>query len=164
MALTTGQNTQPIYSAVPHFYSTNWANAGVILGPSASTSQNGAEATNIYQIFQAGANGSYVQKVRFRPIGSPAGTVGRLFICNTTGSGAFTAGTTNTATTTGLVTDISLPAITLSQTVQAPEFESVWNFALQGGTSGGYRILVSFGTSTGSAGTGYTVDVIAGDY
>ena len=159
-------NNLPIYSIAPRLSSSNWSNSGTILGPSASTSQNGAEGTNIYQIFQAGANGSYIQKIRFLAIGSPAATVGRVFLCNVTGTGAFTAGTTNTATTTGILGEISLPAITLSQTIQSPIFEMILNCGIPGnaGSAGGYRILVSFGTSTGSAGTGYSINVIGGDY
>ncbi len=150
-------NTSPIYSLTPHIESAAANNAGTVVGPSANTAQDGTGA-NTWVVFAAGANGSYVQKVVFRSIGSPAATVARLYVC--TATGAYTAGTTNTATNTMLVGEISLPAVTLSQTVQSPTLELALNYALAPST----KLIVSFGTTTGAAGTGYSVVAIGGDY
>jgi hypothetical protein len=151
-------NNLPIYSAAPHIDSGANNNAGTVIGPSANTAQDGTGA-NMYQIFQAGTNGSYIQKVRFKPVVSPAATVARIFI-NSNTVGSWTGGTTNTATNTWLLDELTLPIVTLSQTVQSNVIESNLNFALPGL----YRLAVSFGTSCGGAGTGYSVVVIAGDY
>ena len=152
-------NTTPIYSIAAHIDSGANNNSGTVIGPSANTAQDGS-GTNIYQVFQAGSNaGSYVQKIRFRAVGSPVATVARVFICSNT-SGSFTAGTTNTTTNTWLYDEATLPAVTLSQIYQSAIVEIFLNLPLP--TS--YRLLVTFGTSTGSAGTGYSVVVAGGDY
>lgn len=156
-------NKQPIFSASGDIKSAASNNAGVVVGPSALTTQDGS-GTNIFQIFQAGVDGAYVQKITFRAVGSPAATVARIFINSTIGAGAWVGGTTNTTTNTWLYEEISLPAITLSQTVASPAFTLDLNIALPGGASGGYRLCVGFGTSTGAAGTGYSVVAVAGSY
>lgn len=142
-------NTSPIYSIAGDVQSVAQNNSGLVVGPTANTALDGSGT--LYLAFIAGANGSYVQKVRFRPVGSPAATVARIFISS--------SGTTS-ATNTWLYDEITLPAVTLSQTAATSVFEVPMNFAL----NATYRLYVTFGTSTGSAGTGYSVVVVAGDY
>src|SRR6185312_963180 len=97
-------NTLPIYSRKAHVDSVQSNHSGLIAGPSANTAQDGS-GSNMWQVFQADAtNGSYVQKVAFRSVGSPAATVARLFVCSNT-SGSFTGGTTNSATNTWLLAE-----------------------------------------------------------
>lgn len=143
-------NTAPIYSITGDVSSVASNNTGLVVGPTADTNQAGA-ATNIYKIFTAGANGSYVQKIRFRPVGSPAATVARVFISSSA---------TTSATNTWLYDEITLPAVTVSQTAASSVFELPLNFALPAN----YLLYVTFGTSTGASGTGYSVVSIAGDY
>lgn len=142
-------NTSPIYSIAGDIQSVAQNNTGLIVGPTANTALDGTGT--LYKLFTAGANGSYVQKVRFRPVGSPAATVCRIFVSSST--------TTN-ATNTWLYDEITLPAVTLSQTAASSVFELPINFAL----NASYLLYVTFGTSTGSAGTGYSVVCVAGDY
>ena len=142
-------NTAPIYSISGDIQSVAQNNSGLIVGPTANTALDGT-GTN-YKLFTAGSNGSYIQKVRFRPVGSPAATVCRIFVSSST--------TTN-ATNTWLYDEITLPAVTLSQTAATSVFELPINFAL----NASYLLYVTFGTSTGSAGTGYSVVCVAGDY
>ena len=151
-------NNDPIYSKAGDIQSGQSLNSGTILGPTANTSTDGTG--NCYPIFQSDAtNGGYVQKIRFKPVASPSGpTVARIYICSATG--AFTPGTTNTATNTWLYDEITLPTVTLSQTAATAVWEMPCNFALPPG----YRLLVSFGTSTGSAGNGWSINVVAGKY
>lgn len=143
-------NTSPIYSIVGDVQSVASNNSGLVVGPTANTALDGSGT--LYKLFTAGANGSYVQKVRFRPVGSPAATVCRVFI---------SASGTTSATNTWLYDEITLPAVTLSQTAASSVFELPLNFALPASP---YSLWVTFGTSTGSAGTGYSVVCIAGDY
>ena len=142
-------NTNPIYSIAGRTDSVAANNTGLIVGPTANTALDGTGT--LYKGFTAGTNGSYLQKIRFRPVGSPAATVCRVFISSST--------TTN-ATNTWLYDEITLPAVTLSQTAASSVFELPLNFALPAS----YLLYVTFGTSTGSAGTGYSVVTIAGDY
>jgi hypothetical protein len=142
-------NTSPIYSIVGAVDSVASNNTGLVVGPTANTALDGSGT--LYKAFTAGANGSYVQKMRFRPVGSPAATVCRVFISDST---------TTSATDTWLYDEITLPAVTLSQTAATSVFELPMNFALDPN----YLLYVTFGTSTGSAGTGYSIVTIAGDY
>lgn len=142
-------NTAPIYSIAGHTESVASNNTGLIVGPTANTALDGTGT--LYKLFTAGTNGSYIQKVRFRPVGSPAATVCRIFISSST--------TTN-ATNTWLYDEITLSSVTLSQTAATSVLEIPMNFALPAG----YLLYVTFGTSTGAAGTGYSVVAIAGDY
>lgn len=142
-------NTSPIYSVVGATDSVAANNSGLIVGPTANTAQDGSGT--LYKLFTAGANGSYVQKIRFRPVGSPAATVCRVFISSSTST---------SATNTWLYDEITLPAVTVSQTAASSVFELPLNFALDPN----YLLYVTFGTTTGSAGTGYSVVTIAGDY
>lgn len=143
-------NTSPIYSIVGDVQSVASNNSGLVVGPTANTALDGSGT--LYKLFTAGANGSYVQKIRFRPVGSPAATVCRVFVSQ--------SGTTS-ATNTWLYDEITLPAVTLSQTAASSVFELPMNFALPASP---YSLWVTFGTSTGAAGTGYSVVCVAGDY
>lgn len=142
-------NTSPIYSIVGATDSVAANNSGLVVGPTANTALDGSGT--LVKAFTAGANGSYVQKIRFRPVGSPATTVCRVFISSSTST---------SATVSWLYDEITLPATTLSQTAATSVFELPLNFALDPN----YLLYVTFGTSTGSAGTGYSVVTIAGDY
>jgi hypothetical protein len=142
-------NTAPIYSIVGATDSVASNNSGLVVGPTANTALDGSGT--LYKAFTAGANGSYVQKMRFRPVGSPAATVCRVFISYSTST---------SATDTWLYDEITLPAVTLSQTAASSVFELPINVALDPN----YLLYVTFGTSTGSAGTGYSIVTIAGDY
>jgi len=142
-------NTSPIYSITGATDSVAANNSGLIVGPTANTAQDGTGTR--YKLFTAGANGSYIQKIRFRPVGSPAGTVCRVFISTST--------TTN-ATNTWLYDEITLPAVTGVNNAASSVFELPLNFAIEAN----YLLYVTFGTSTGASGTGYSVVVIAGDY
>lgn len=142
-------NTAPIYSIVGATDSVAANNSGLVVGPTANTALDGSGT--LVKAFTAGANGSYVQKIRFRPVGSPAATVCRVFISSST---------TTSATASWLYDEITLPATTLSQTAATSVFELPLNFALDPN----YLLYVTFGTSTGAAGTGYSVVTIAGDY
>jgi hypothetical protein len=142
-------NTAPIYSIVGAVDSVQANEAGLIAGPTANTSQTGSGT--MYKAFTAGTNGSYVQKMRFRPVGSPAATVCRVFISSSS---------TTSTTATWLYDEITLPVTTVSQTAASSVFELPLNIALDPN----YLLYVTFGTSTGSAGTGYAIVTIAGDY
>jgi hypothetical protein len=142
-------NTSPIYSIVGAVDSVATNNSGLVVGPTANTALDGSGT--LYKAFTAGSNGSYIQKIRFRPVGSPAATVCRVFISSST---------TTSATNTWLYDEITLPAVTLSQTAASSVFELPLNFAIDPN----YLLYVTFGTSTGAAGTGYSVVTIAGDY
>ena len=145
-------NTAPIFTVTP-----NVGIGGGVLGPSANTSLDGS-GSNSYLVFTAGSNGSYIDEVVFKPVGSPAATVARLFYCSATGT--FTPGTTNTSSNSTLIEEVGTPTVTVSQTSAAPRLSIQMNRAIPPST----KLFVTFGTSTGAAGTGYEVTVFGGDY
>jgi hypothetical protein len=145
-------NINPIYGRTPDVQV-----SGAVQGPTAVTAQDGTGTLQI--VFTADATeGGWVDSVVLKSVGSPAATVARLFYC--TATGAFTPGTTNTVSNTAMIDEISLAAVTSSNT--AAQTASVFNVrrALPAGT----RLLIGFGTSTGASGTGYAVTTFGTKY
>lgn len=149
-------NNLPAFSASANLSSSQTLNAGLVVGPTANTAMDGTGT--LYPIFQAGTNaGSRIDQIIFAPVGSPAQTRASLFWCSST---SFTVGSTNTASNTTLVGNLSLPAVTSSLTL-AP-VEPTWGRNLW--VPPGQFLLVGFGTSTGAAGTGWAVTAAGGNY
>lgn len=132
--------------------------AGAIIGTSANTATDGTGA-NITLIYTADATeGSYVQYVKLKPVSTIAATVARLWYCSATG--AFTPGTTNTAANTTMIGEVAVAAFTASNTQAAPEYVIPVNMAIPAST----KLLMTFGTSTGAATTGFNPLTVAGKY
>lgn len=136
-------NTQPIFGRTPD------VQLSPILGPTAVTATNGTGA--LEEIFQADPDeGSYIDNITVKPCGgSTAATVMRLFLCSVTGT--FTSGTSNTASNTNMIAEITIPVTTASNSAAAGE----WAIPLRRAIPPGWRLLVGFGTSTGAAGVGF---------
>lgn len=149
----TTLNTLPIYVSASDIQL-----AGAVVGSSANTATDGTGA-NTYLIYTADAtSGSYVYKVILKSISTTAATVARVFYCSATG--AFSAGTTNTAANTTMVAELTLAAFTASNTTASPQYEIPINFPIPPST----KLLITFGTSTGAGTTGFNPLVIAGKY
>jgi hypothetical protein len=134
-------NQNPIFTLTPE---TSWGATAIT---TANTAKDGTGT--VLGVFTAGANGSYVQRVRFRPSGTSVQTVARLFINN---------GSTNaTAANNILFDEITLSAITLSETAAQPSFEIPMNFAIPAG----YVLNITIGTTVAA---GWYVSAIGGDY
>ena len=136
---------------------------GALIGPTANTASDGT-GVNTYCIYTADATeGSYVYKVILKPIGAAtstvAQTVGRIYYCSDNSGGAFSGGTTNTIAKTTMIAEVSLPAVTISATVAAPQFEVPINLPMPPKT----LLLMTFGTATGAS-LGYNPLVVAGKY
>lgn len=146
-------NKDPIYGRVSDVQV-----CGSIIGTSANTATDGTGA-NTSLIYTADATeGSYVYLVRLKPVSTIAATVARLWYCSATGS--FTPGTTNTAANTTMVGEVTIAAFTASNTVAAPTYEIAVNMPLAAST----KLLMTFGTSTGAATTGFNPLTIAMKY
>lgn len=134
-------NTAPIFTLTPDV---SW-------GTSALTTANTAKdgTGTVLTCFTAGANGSYVQRIRFRPSGTAVQTVARVFINN---------GSTNATAANNILWDeITIAATTLSETTAQSTFEIPLNYALPAG----YKLNVTIGTTIAA---GLYVSVIGGDY
>lgn len=146
-------NIDPIYARTSDLQM-----AGAIIGTNANTATDGTGAS-ISAIYQADpTEGSFVQYVRLKPVSTVAATVVRLWYHSTTG--AFTPGTTNTAANTTMIAEIGIAAWTASNTTPSPVYDIPVNMAMPAGT----RLLMTFGTSTGAATTGFNPITVAGKY
>jgi hypothetical protein len=138
----TSLNTQPIYTASAD---TQWIGSVTV----ANTTKDLTSGT-AYLVFTASEpGGGYVQRIRFRPLGTNAATVARIFINN----GDVTGTTSNNI----LWDEISLPATTNSEVSALPTYELPLNFALPPS----YRLFVTLGTVVVG---GYGITVIGGKY
>lgn len=120
-------NTSPIYTLTPN-------NGRVTITQTAantSSAGGGTVGTDIFKAFTAGANGSFVQRVRFCTVATApttgVATVLRVFI-STTASGS------TTASTTFMLAEIAVPAIASDNASNAANYYDVpLNLALASG-------------------------------
>ena len=134
-------NTAPIFTLLPEIL---WNNS-----VSAANTTTDLTSGTIYDVFTGGTNGSYVQKIRFRHVGTNVATVVRVWLNN--------GGVTTTALNNTLFDEITIAANTVSQTAASTNYELPLNFALPPS----YRIYVTTGTVLAA---GLDVTVIGGDY
>ena len=134
-------NTAPIFTLLPEIL---WNNS-----VSAANTTTDLTSGTIYDVFTGGTNGSYVQKIRFRHVGTNVATVVRVWLNN--------GGVTTTAANNTLFDEITIAANTVSQTAASTNYELPLNFALPPS----YRIYVTTGTVLAA---GLDVTVIGGDY
>jgi hypothetical protein len=136
------QNTAPIFTQIPNL------GFGTI-----NTSNNTFDMTanTSHSLFVAGTSGSYVNKIRVKPSGSTGATVLRFFLNN--------GGVTTNGANNSLYAELSMPAITSNTSLAQNDFEVPLNIAIPAS----YAI---YGVSANSisAGTGFEVTTIGGDY
>lgn len=136
-------NVQPIYTRVPDI---QWATSSV----TAANTTTDLTSGTIYPIFTADTtNGGFVQRIRFRSLGTNVVTVARVWINN--------GSTTGTAANNTLWDEITLNATTVSQISALSTQELPLNIGLPPG----YIIYVTLGTGVAA---GYDVTVIGGKY
>lgn len=146
-------NTAPIY-----IRTSDVQICGSVIGTNANTATDGTGA-NITLIYTADATeGSFVNYVRLKPISTIAATVARLWYCSATGS--FTPGTTNTAANTTMLAEMTIASWTASNTTAAVTYDIPVNFPMPPST----KLLMTFGTTTGAATTGFNPITVAGKY
>jgi hypothetical protein len=137
-------NSLPIYTRI----------ADVQWSVSANTANTTVDLTTgtSYQVFSADTTqGGYVQRIRFRTLGTNlAATVARVFINN--------GSTTATAANNTLWDEITLPATTVSQVAAQANYELPLNLALPPN----YRIFITLATAPNAA--GWIATVIGGKY
>ena len=135
-------NTQPIFSIAGD---AQWSSGAI----TAANTTTDLTSGTIYAIFTGGTNGSYIQRIRFRHLGTNIATVARVWINN--------GSTTGSAANNTLWDEITLAANTLSQTAAAINYELPFGFALPAG----YIIYVTLGTAVAA---GFKATIIGGDY
>jgi hypothetical protein len=138
----TSLNTQPIYTASAD---TQWVGSVTV----ANTTKDLTSGTAYLAFTASSSAGGYVQRMRFRPLSGNTATVARVFINN--------GGVTGTSANNILWDEISLPAVSASETAALPTYELPLNFALPPS----YRLFVTLGTVVVG---GYAITVIGGKY
>lgn len=137
-------NTAPIFSIAGDIQWTTVAMTAL------NTTKDLTSGTS-YLIYTAPADGGFVQRIRFRALGTNSNaTVARVWINN--------SGATTTAANNTLFDEITLTTTTNSETAAQSTFELPLNFALPAT----YRIYITLGTAPTSA--GWQATVIAGKY
>ena len=136
-------NNQPIFSKVGDI---QWSGATV---SGANTTKDLTTGTT-YSVFHADpTSGGYVQRIRFKSLGTNQATVARVWLNN--------GSTTSASENNTLFDEVSLSATTNSETSALSTTELPLNFALPPG----YKIYVTLGVT---ASAGYDVTVIGGKY
>lgn len=147
-------NIDPVYSKTGRFGRGGTSTTFDAMTSTANTNFDGTGTigTDIWIAFSADTtNGSFLRSVvaKIRSTGVGVASVLRLFINN---------GSANTtATNNALYKELSIPAITATQTAATPDFEIPCNVMLPAG----YRILYAFGTAPVNT---WTVFGVGGDY
>lgn len=138
-------NTQPIFPKVPNI---SWGNVAA-----ANTAKDGSGT--VVTVFTAGAEGSRVDAIKIRPLGTNVATVLRIFINNGSAN--------STPTNNSLFHEVTIPAATLSEvasltdTVVLFDGVSLPQLVLEGGN----KLNVTIGTAVAA---GLQITVIGGDY
>jgi hypothetical protein len=136
-------NTSPIFPLTPK---TTWVNAAGLV---ANTTTDLTAGTNYPSGYTAGANGSRVDFVRARSLGTNVTTVIRVWINN--------GSTTATAANNTLFYEASMASTTVSQTSAQVDNILPLNLSLPSG----YVIYFTFGTAVAA---GYDLITVGGDY
>jgi hypothetical protein len=114
----------------------------------AAADYTGISANNIL-IFTAGGNGSYIQRIRAKAVGTNVASVARVYINN---GSIHTTAANNT-----FYGEFTLPAVTGIATAATAEIDYPMNFAL----NASFAIYVGLGTTVAA---GWVFTAVAGQY
>lgn len=145
------QNTNPIFPLVPvnTWVSGTGATAGTP-GLTANTTTDLTAGTIYGPIFTGKAvDGSRLDFIKARPLGTNVQTVVRVWINNGSATG--------TAANNALYLERTLPSTTVSQTAEQPDIILPLGISIPAG----YRIYATFGTAVAA---GFHLTAIGGDY
>lgn len=140
-------NTSPIYTLTPDVSANGTTTMGTTL-TTAAADYTGISANYVLE-HTAGANGSYVRRLRFKAAGTNVATVARIFINN--------GATPGTATNNSFFGEISLPATTASASAATVDIDYPLEIALPAG----FRLYVGLGTTVAA---GWNCITIGGQY
>jgi hypothetical protein len=140
-------NTAPIFVKDAN----NSANNAGAMAPTLTTAAADYDGTSVNNalVFTAGADGAFVQRLRFVAKGTNVATVARVYVNN--------GGDPTVAANNSPYGQPPLPSTTASATAPTPEPDYAMGFMLQPG----YRIYVGLGTTVAA---GWTVFPVGGNY
>lgn len=146
-------NTAPLFALTPNVGTAN------ITAANTNSNGSGTVGTDIFKAFTAGANGSWVSKVRLNQVATTAGTsttgtVARIFY-STVGSSTTTGGTN-----TWLLAEVTIPSVAAdSSSAPTNPIEVPLNVAIP---SGGFIHVTNHAAPAAS--TSQQAVVFGGDY
>lgn len=140
-------NTSPVFTLTPDVSNNNGTGIGASL-LTATGDYTGVSANHILE-HTAGANGSYVERLRFKAVGSNVVTVARIYLNN--------GSTHTTATNNSFYGEITLPAVTGTNTASTVDIDYPMGVRL----ASGWTIWVGLGTTVSA---GWNCIAIAGQY
>lgn len=140
-------NIDPIYSIAGNVTNNNATGMNQLV--TAQSADYTGVSANASKVFTAGANGSFVQRIRFKAGGTNTASVARIYINNGTDH--------TTATNNQFYGEISLPGTTAIITAATVEIDYPLGFALPAG------FQIWFGLATAVA-AGWVASVIGGNY
>ena len=141
-------NTLPIFSRIGDV-SNNGTTGMNQLVTAAANDFTGAGAGNSLCFTSDATNGGFIQRLRFKPVGTNVASVARIFINN--------GAANTTATNNVFYGEISLPATTLTATAANIDIDYPLNIAIPAG----FRLYWGLGTAVAA---GWVVTPIAGKY
>jgi hypothetical protein len=142
-------NTSPIFPLTPVVtWVSGVAANSATPGVTANTTKDLTSGTS-HNIYTAGSNGSRVDFVRIRALGTNVATVVRIWINN--------GSTTSTAANNTLFTDLTIAATTNSEAAQLAETTINLNQSIPAG----YKLYATFGTAVAA---GFHITTVGGDY
>jgi hypothetical protein len=134
-------NINPIYAKEPHV---EWSGALT----AANTSKDLSSGT-VNLLFTAGADGDFIESITAKALGTNVASVARIFLNN--------GSATTTAANNVLISEISLPATTLTEVAGLQDVA----IALNRRIPAGYKLYVLLGTAVAA---GWNFTAWAGKY
>lgn len=140
-------NTSPIFTILPDVAKDS--STGMATDIVTATGDYTGVSANHQLVHTAGANGSYIRRLRFKAKGTNTATVARIYLNN---------GSTNTtATNNTFYGEISLPGTTASNTAATVDID----YPMEIGLGVGFRIYVGVATTVAA---GWVCTAVAGEY
>jgi hypothetical protein len=145
------QNTSPVFPLAPVTPFVSGATADLTTpGRTANTTRDLTSGTIYGPILTAKAvDGTRVDYIKVRPLGTNTGTVIRIFINN--------GGATTTATNNAMFIERTLASTSASETTETPDCLLSLNISLPAG----FRLYATFGTAVAA---GFHLTAVGGDY
>lgn len=140
-------NQLPIYTQTPD--TSNNAGTGTGAAMTAAAADYTGVSGNYVLEFTAGANGGYIEKLRFKAAGTNVAAVARVFLNN--------GNTPATATNNQFFGEVSLPATTASTTAATTDVDYPLRLAIPAG----WRLYVGLGAAVAA---GWNCVAVGGQY
>jgi hypothetical protein len=140
-------NKEPIYTLTADVSKDGTTGMGALI--TASAADYTGISANYVLVHTAGAEGSFIRRLRFKAGGTNVAAVARVFINN--------GSTPGTATNNAFFGEISLPATTASTTAATADIDYPMDLQLPNG----FRVYVGLGAAVAA---GWACTAVAGQY